>query len=1848
VAADFNRDGKVDVVTANATGGLVSLLLGDGSGGLSLTAATGTGLSPIDVVAGDLDRDGFRDLVVATSAGTGVELLKGTGTSFGTQLTFDTGSLPTRLGLGDFNRDGRPDLVVVSESANRVAVFAGNGTLGFGSVLANLLITGPVAAVAGDFNRDGNLDLAVVSRTSNQVAVYLGDGTGFLGNGAGSPTPFTTVDIGSGTSPYDLAAADLGRNGALDLVTANHGTGTATVLIGAGDGTFTPQAPVSVGGQPSRVKILDLDRDGVADLVVLDETPTAPRLVAFKGNATPPTFIDPTPYPVALPASSAPRGLAVADFTSDGRADLVTALSATSGLAVLPNVSGSSCVRSSFAAAPRSYALPNGPVSTAAADFDEDGRVDLAVATTNDGKVQIRRGLAGDFVAGAVLGPFSPPPRAVATADLNFDGHADLVVAFGDSFAVNPGSLGRVQVFLGDGLGGFTPGVSLPAGMNTSAIAIGDFDGNGAPDVAVLSEGNGGVWVFLGNGAGGLTPVTGNPVLLGLNAPRALVAADLTGDGLADLAIAESGGGTVRVLQSNGGGTFTSLATLPVAGAEGIAAADLDGDGRPDLVTAGGSGTVSVIRRTAAGGFLPVEPYTVGPNPNAVALVDLTGDLKPDIAVTSAGNRTVTVLVNNGSGLFPTSSDYPVRGFPRAITPLDADADGRLDLAVTCQTGSAVVVLLSRPPGPPLFAAAPRIGVGSRPHAVVAVDLDGDGALDLAVANKDSNTVSLLRNDGAGNFTNYRTLDVGAGPESIVAGDFNGDGRVDLAVNSPLAATKGVSILFGSKVTRGEFDPYVLVPVGSAPDDLAVGDFDRDGDLDIAVCDKVASPGYVRILTNDGLGHFSLGSSVAAGDNPTAIVAADFDRNGYLDLAVGNETLRTVQILTNNAGSFSLSQTLTLPGTDSNPLSLAVGDFDDSDGNDALDLAVAAFGGDRLHVYRNLGAGTFATTPSSFDAPYLLQSVTAADLNLDGRPDLLAVASGLSVFRGRGALGFEPPETVVTGRGPWATAVGDFNRDGWPDVAVVNETSNDVSVLLSTACRGRRLEVSLQPAACGTGLAPYERDAEVRVLDEGSNLASCTTGTVVPSIAGGDPLAQLGGPGLAGLPPTNGVASFTGSSFLTVDRPGRRYRLQFSLAPLPLAQTRSFTLGPNLQILGTPSVCPSSSATFSTEGSYDQYAWTLDPPATPFAFTPTATLANPPLGLGPHTLSVATRVDGCTASTSRSIYAGNLQSTTLAIQGLGTVCLDCIGGTIQPTDVGGGVPQSRQWGYRTASGGAVTGMPGETGDLYVLKGSSFPGPGTYYVVVTTVPTCGPPAVSSEIAVTVITSVPTGEVQYLAASSRGTSALGGQVGLQWVNSTGAADEVRVRWNRAQDNTSLCVPPPDTVSTVTDQVTITNPSAGVKDFLNQSGLVFDTAYCYSVFVRVGSVWSPGRTVKARPFNADTGPVKWAYSTGATAVVPPVVGVYGILAMSNDRALHSLTRGSVNGGYWPTSWVPRPLMGIVNSRSPVVPFKVPVGGADTILFTGDDAGYAQAVNALTGATVWGPFRPDANATITGAPGAILQQYGGVRDLILVPTRKNVSANPSALFGLGLADGSTVSSFDGGGTMGPVDGTPAIDYATNRVFVASRQLNAGDTVWCIQVNASDPALSPTPVWSRYVGDVDTSPVLRYDANGRGRVYVGNTTGTVYSLDAATGGDERTFSTGDGAVKGFLFPDRRNNGLIFATDTKVWSISDNGSATMTLNWQWTVAGLNPSIVLYRPESNNVYVGGGNGTLYQLEFVPDQAVPPTVKPPVVLGDGTGQVGAPSLDRIPPDVTPGKQLLIVGSESGVLYGVEVPF
>jgi uncharacterized repeat protein (TIGR01451 family) len=414
-----------------------------------------------------------------------------------------------------------------------------------------------------------------------------------------------------------------------------------------------------------------------------------------------------------------------------------------------------------------------------------------------------------------------------------------------------------------------------------------------------------------------------------------------------------------------------------------------------------------------------------------------------------------------------------------------------------------------------------------------------------------------------------------------------------------------------------------------------------------------------------------------------------------------------------------------------------------------------------------------------------------------------------------------------------------------------------------------------------------------------------------------------------------------------------------------------------------------------------------------------------------------------------------------------------------------------------------------------------------------------------------------------------------------------------------------------------------------------------YYYAAFVHLTAppFVSPGRFCSGRPFDT-AGPVKWAFSTGATAVSPPTVGGAGVVAPSNDRILYAMERGPLApGGEWPGTWWPIELGNVVQSRSPVVP--ISVGSANPVVFLGAQDGQVYAVDATQGGRVaflWGPT-PVA-PMVQAAPAGIFSAFDGTLtfDYLLVGTRD--SSGPNAFVALDPATGSVVGSFDNGGGVngiGIINAMAAVDYPSRRVYFTSHSGGSTTTLWCLQLGPSPTVFSgcgwPTP---RTLGDIDSSPVLR-----GGRVYVGSGAngGTVYSIDAATGDPalDRTFVHGDGQVKGFVFPDRASNDIYFATDDYVWAVTDlaGGMSNKFAGGVSLGVGVRPSPVLFLPGSHYVYVGGSDGKLHEIDVAAGPA-----QTAIRIGNGQATVGAPSLDR-------GYSLVHVGTEAGSFYAVETP-
>ena len=313
----------------------------------------------------------------------------------------------------------------------------------------------------------------------------------------------------------------------------------------------------------------------------------------------------------------------------------------------------------------------------------------------------------------------------------------------------------------------------------------------------------------------------------------------------------------------------------------------------------------------------------------------------------------------------------------------------------------------------------------------------------------------------------------GSSPDFVAVGDFNGDGLPDLAVAN--LESNNVTVLLGSAAGYFAAAPGSPFPVGSSPDSVAVGDFNGDGKLDLAIANK--GDGTVTVLLGNGKGGFTAaGSALTVGSKPYSVVAADFNGDGNLDLAIANFGDSTITVLLGDGGggfAEAAGSPFSVGPVGAFPASLAVADFN---GDNQPDLAIANFGDDTVSVLLGNGKGVFtAASGSPFAVGSEPDSVAVGEFSGDAVPDLAVVNSGdntVTVLLGNGAGGFTPgPGPYKVGSGPDAVVVADFNADGNPDLAIANFIDSTVTVLLGNGAGGFT-GAQGSPVAVGTNTEP--------------------------------------------------------------------------------------------------------------------------------------------------------------------------------------------------------------------------------------------------------------------------------------------------------------------------------------------------------------------------------------------------------------------------------------------------------------------------------------------------------------------------------------------------------------------------------------------------------------------------------------------------------------------------------------------------------------------------------------------------------------------------------------------------------
>ena len=336
---------------------------------------------------------------------------------FVSQNPVSSGASPSALALANLGTGGQDALVIANQGAASLSVLRNAGNGFFTPLTTQSTGAGPRAIAVGDFNRDGNLDLAVANVAANNITVLLGNGNG----------TFRFLANLSVAGPVAVEAADFNRDGKLDLAVVSNSSNNVSILLGNGTGTFIPFSTVSAGDRPTAMVVADFNGDGKLDLAVTNSGSDNVSILFGNGTGT---------FQAAriFSAGPSPAYLALGDFNGDGILDLAIANagSASSGsLSLLQGLEGGNFQ------SPRSFAAGSNPSFLVTADFNGDGKPDLAVANTGSNSISIFLGAGNSTFLSPLDFTVGSAPDWITVADLNGDGKPDLLVANGGSNSVS-------------------------------------------------------------------------------------------------------------------------------------------------------------------------------------------------------------------------------------------------------------------------------------------------------------------------------------------------------------------------------------------------------------------------------------------------------------------------------------------------------------------------------------------------------------------------------------------------------------------------------------------------------------------------------------------------------------------------------------------------------------------------------------------------------------------------------------------------------------------------------------------------------------------------------------------------------------------------------------------------------------------------------------------------------------------------------------------------------------------------------------------------------------------------------------------------------------------------------------------------------------------------------------------------------------------------------------------------------------------------------------------------------------------------------------------------------------------
>lgn len=640
----------------------------------------------------------------------------------------------------------------------------------------------------------------------------------------------------------------------------------------------------------------------------------------------------------------------------------------------------------------------------------------------------------------------------------------------------------------------FAAAAKLPTGFLPTAVAQGDFNGDGKLDLAISNGGDDTIYVYPGNGDGtfgvpGILYTTGQ-------APVWLAAAQLRTTGHVDLITVDADSNAVEVFFGNGDGTFqqgitiATLAETPTF----VLPGDFNGDGHVDLaigliVPGGTAGPQFEVLLGDGNGAFPnniVPPLiraTSATPTTWLATADLNNDSHLDLVATVAGAGAIAYLNQGGTSFSQGSVFNPVDGTV-AVALGDMDGD---DCPDAVETGAGGFVTIAKGKCDGTFTQGPPTAeTGDLDFAVSVADVNGDGKLDVVGSSAFTDSeiqigvgafggylVSVLLGDGAGHLSGPAIYRVGPDAYSLAVADLHGNGKPDIVTISQTESNAlhlvndgagGFGSPAGEAIGYVNPTPVYNAPVPGVPP--VTVDLNGDGKPDVLLMETASTTSYpiqIAALLNDGTGKFSspvrTPLTVLANDAYLTFTAGKFRGTAAADLVYSSYLAGSQNVVFmpgNGDGTFGSA---TIVAALQNPCQIVSGDFN-SDGK--LDFAVlggsclSPTGTQELDVFLGNGDGTFRQLPSqTFTALSKLtpEQLLSGDFNHDGKLDLLIgydgnggwVSSGddLDLLVGNGDGTFQNPVILMSHFGP--VAVADLNHDGYLDLIQARDPNANIT-----------------------------------------------------------------------------------------------------------------------------------------------------------------------------------------------------------------------------------------------------------------------------------------------------------------------------------------------------------------------------------------------------------------------------------------------------------------------------------------------------------------------------------------------------------------------------------------------------------------------------------------------------------------------------------------------------------------------------------------------------------------------------------------------------------------------------------